>query len=119
MRTIFKTLATIAVLNPEGYTVNARTLEPITQGYSVAVQGTQNSFGDAGLQRVIDYQAMHPECSAFGGWLNTKNGLYYYDACIIVSTKSEAIALAKANKQISFFCLHELQEYNADGTKRI
>lgn len=118
MKTLFSALATIAVLNPEGYTVNAQTLCPVTYGYVVAVQGTQNSFGDAGLQRVIDYQAKHPECTAFGGWLDDKTGLYYYDACIIVSTQSEAMALAKANEQIAFFCLHELQEYNTDGTKR-
>jgi len=29
------------------------------------------------------------------------------------------MALAKENAQIAFFCLHELQEYNQDGTIRV
>lgn len=115
----FTALAAIAALNPEGFTVDAQTLQPITTGYSVAVKGTQNSFEAAGLRHVIAYQAEHKECQAFGGWLDNKTGLYYFDACIIVGTKKEAMALAKENKQIAFFCLHELQEYNQDGTIRV
>ena len=117
-KSTFAALAAIAAMNPDGYTVDAKTLQPITRGYSVAVKGTQDSFEAAGLRHVIDYQAKHPECQAFGGWLDSETGLYYYDACIIVGTKAEAMALAKENAQIAFFCLHELQEYNHDGTPR-
>lgn len=118
-KTTFAALAAIAALNPDGYTVDAKTLQPITRGYSVAVKGTQDSFEAAGLRHVIDYQAKHPECQAFGGWLDSETDLYYYDACIIVDTKAEAMALAKENAQIAFFCLHELQEYNQDGMIRV
>lgn len=102
-RTTFAALTAIAALNPDGYTVDAKNLQPITRGYSVAVKGTQNSFEAAGLQHVIEYQAKHPECQAFGGWLDSQTGLFFYDACIIVSTKAEAMALAKENSQIAFF----------------
>lgn len=37
-------LATIALNNKEGYTVNAATLQPVTTGYAVAVADTQDSF---------------------------------------------------------------------------
>ncbi len=116
--TILKALATIAAANPAGFTVNAHTLHPVTSGYVVAVKGTQNSFGPSSLRRVVDYQRTHKEVTAFGGWLDNKTGLYYFDACIIVSTIGEAIALAKANEQIAFFCLDNFKEYNQNGTER-
>ena len=116
--TILKALATIAAANPAGFTVNAQTLQPVTTGYVVAVKGTQNSFGTSCLRRVVDYQRTHKEVNAFGGWLDTKSGLYYYDACIIVRTIGEAITLAKKNEQIAFFCLDNFTEYNQDGTVR-
>lgn len=116
---IVKVLATIAAANPAGFTVNAKTLQPVTSGYVVAVKGTQNSFGPSGLRRVVEYQITHKEINAFGGWLDTESGLYYYDACIIVRTIGEAMTLAKENEQIAFFCLDNGKEYNQDGTERM
>lgn len=116
---ILTAISAIAVANPEGFTVNANSLQLITTGFVVAVKGTQNSFGFSGLRRVIEYQRTHKECTAFGGWLDSKTGLYYYDACIIVQDKDEAKALAKVNDQIAFFCLDNMKEYNQDGTERI
>lgn len=52
---ILTSLLAIATSNPEGFTVNAHTLQPVTSGYVVAVKGTQNSFGPAGLRRVVEY----------------------------------------------------------------
>lgn len=117
--TILEALATIAAANPAGFTVNAQTLHPVTSGYVVAVKGTQNSFGTSGLRRVVEYQSTHKEVTAFGGWLATKSGLYYYDACIIVRTIGEAMTLAKENEQIAFFCLDNGKEYNQDGSERM
>lgn len=117
-KSIFEQLAAIAAANPLGYTVSAETLQPVTSGYVVAVKGTQNSFGAAGLRRVVEYQRTHKECTAFGGWMDSATGLYYYDACIIVPTIAEAVSLAKENEQIAFFCLDSLSEYNQDGSER-
>lgn len=100
---LFAALTTIATANADGYTVNAKTLQPITTGYAVAVSETQNSFGPEGLAKVIKYVQDHPEVDAFGGWYNSEEGQYYYDATIIVPSKSEAIELARANKQLAFF----------------
>lgn len=109
-KTLVAALATIAAANPAGYTVNARTLEPLTSGYAVAVAATQNSFGPEGLQRVIEYAATHKDIAAFGGWLNQKSGLYYFDAVIICENLTDAMELARVNKQIAFFDLNNKKE---------
>lgn len=109
-KTLATALATIAAANPAGYTVDARTLEPLTSGYAVAVAATQNSFGPEGLQRVIDYADTHKEVAAFGGWMDEKSGLYYYDAVIICEDRADALELARVNKQIAFFDLNSQQE---------
>lgn len=109
-KTFATVLATIAAANPAGYTVNARTLEPLTSGYAVAVAATQNSFGPEGLQRVIEYAATHKEIAAFGGWLDEKSGRYYYDAVVICQDLTDAMELARVNKQIAFFDLANAKE---------
>lgn len=109
-KTLAAALATIAAANPAGYTVNARTLEPLTSGYAVAVAATQNSFGPEGLERVIEYANTHEDITAFGGWLDDKSGLYYYDAVIICQDRTGAMELARVNKQIAFFDLANVKE---------
>lgn len=98
-------LATIAINNKEGFTVNAATLQPIKKGYAVAVAETQNSFGLKGLANVVKYVSEHPEINAFGGWYNTDNNMYYFDATVIVEDLAAAIELGRINKQIAIFDL--------------
>lgn len=114
---LFATLTTIATANADGYTVNAQTLQPVTTGYAVAVAATQNSFGPEGLAKVIKYVQDHHEIDAFGGWYNSEDEQYYYDATIIVATKSEAIELARINKQLAFYCLNNGKAYDQDGNE--
>lgn len=103
-------LATIAMNNKEGYTVNAATLQPVKTGYAVAVADTQNSFGFKGLANVVKYVSEHPEVNAFGGWYNSDNNMYYYDATIIVDDLATAKELGRINKQIAIFDLANLTE---------
>lgn len=103
-------LATIAMNNKEGYTVNAETLHPVTSGYAVAVADTQNSFGFKGLVNVVKYVSEHPEVNAFGGWYNSDNNMYYYDATVIVDDLDAAMELGRINKQIAIFDLANLKE---------
>lgn len=98
-------LATIAINNKEGFTVNAATLQPVTTGYAVAVADTQNSFGLEGLANVVKYVSGHPEINAFGGWYNSENNMYYFDATMIVADLKTAIELGRANKQIAIYDL--------------
>lgn len=102
---VLMALTAIAMANKDGFTVDAATLQPIKRGYAVAVADTQNSFGQKGLANVIKYFCEHPEINAFGGWYNSKNNMYYYDAIIIVNDLATAIDLARYNKQIAFFDL--------------
>lgn len=103
-------MAAVAAVNPEGFTVNAETLQPVKHGFAVAVAETQNSFGPEGLARCMEYAANHPEVTAFGGWLDTETGLYYYDCVCIVYSEEEARTLAIQNKQIAFFDLDNMRE---------
>ena len=98
-------LATIAINNKEGFTVNAATLQPVTKGYAVAVADTQNSFGLEGLANVFKYVAEHPEINAFGGWYNSQNNMYYFDATVIVDDLAAAIELGRINKQLAIYDL--------------
>lgn len=98
-------LATIAINNKEGFTVNAETLQPVTRGYAVAVADTQDSFGLEGLANVVKYVSEHPEINAFGGWYNSKNNMYYFDATVIVEDLAAAIELGRMHKQLSIFDL--------------
>lgn len=115
---LFAALTAIATNNADGYTVNAQTLEPVKNGYAVAVAATQNSFGPEGLAKVIKYVQDHPEVDAFGGWYNSEDEQYYYDATIIVSTKVEAIELARINNQLAFYCLDNGKAYDQDGNEK-
>lgn len=103
-------LATIAINNKEGFTVNATTLQPVTSGYAVAVADTQNSFGLEGLANVVKYVSEHPEINAFGGWYNSENNMYYFDATVIVNDLEVAKELGRINKQIAIFDLTHLEE---------
>lgn len=98
-------LATIAMNNKEGFTVNAATLQPVTKGYAVAVADTQNSFGLEGLANVFKYVSKHPEINAFGGWYNSKNNMFYFDATVIVDDLATALELGRINKQLAIFDL--------------
>lgn len=103
--TLLIALANIAIANKEGYTVNAATLQPVKTGYAVAVADTQNSFGLEGLANVVKYVEEHPEINAFGGWYNSENGKFYFDATIIVDDLNQALELGRVNKQIAIFDL--------------
>ena len=102
---ILLALATIATNNKDGFTVNAATLQPVTTGYAVAVAATQNSFGLEGLANVVKYVDEHPEINAFGGWYNSENKMYYFDATVIVEDLKTAVEIGRANKQIAIFDL--------------
>lgn len=102
---ILLALATIATNSKDGFTVNAATLQPVTTGYAVAVAATQNSFGLEGLANVVKYVDEHPEINAFGGWYNSENEMYYFDATVIIEDLQTAIEIGRANKQIAIFDL--------------
>lgn len=119
---VISTIAAIAAQNPEGYTVNAATLQPITSGYAVGLSVTQDSFGAEGLVKVVNViekmqnqgEASHFDGLAFGGWYNSKNGRYYYDATVIVKDRAKALELARVNSQLAIYDLDNLEQIRLD-----
>lgn len=98
-------LAAIAMANKDGFTVDAANLQPVTSGFAVAVADTQDSFGLEGLANVVKYVHEHPAINAYGGWYNTDNNKYYFDATIIVEDLDTAIELGRMHKQIAIYDL--------------
>jgi hypothetical protein len=114
---VISSVAAIAAMSPEGFTVNAANLQPVTTGFAVAMKQTQNSFGAEGLAKVAnvieELQAsgnLNGRTLAFGGWYDSESGLYYYDATIIFKDRAEAIEAGRANDQIAIFDLANLEE---------
>lgn len=110
-------VAAIAAMSPEGFTVDAANLQPVTTGFAVALKRTQNSFGAEGLAKVAnvieELQAsgnLNGRTLAFGGWYDSESGFYYYDATVIFQDRAEAIEAGRANDQIAIFDLANLEE---------
>ena len=113
---VLSSVAAIAAINPDGFTVNAATLQPVTSGYAVALKRTQNSFGAEGLAKVAnvieELQAsgnLNGRILAFGGWYDSESGLYYYDATVIYQDREKAIEAGRANEQMAIFDLSNLE----------
>ena len=114
---VLSSVAAIAAINSDGFTVNSATLQPVTSGYAVALKRTQNSFGAEGLAKVAnvieELQAsgnLNGRILAFGGWYDSESGLYYYDATVIYQDREKAIEAGRANEQIAIFDLSNLEE---------
>jgi fructokinase len=103
-------LAAIAMSNKEGFTVSAANLQPVTTGYAVAVADTQNSFGLEGLANVVKYVFEHSNVNAFGGWYNSDNNQFYFDATVVVDDLQTAQDLGRYNNQIALFDLSNMKE---------
>lgn len=102
-------VAAIAAVNPEGFTVNSENMTPETAGYCVALAETQNSFNKKGLARVYDVISSG-RANAVGGWLDSESGLYYYDAVVVLQDREKAIELGRLNNQLAIFDLNNMEE---------
>ena len=108
---LFHALMEIATANPDGFTVNAQTLQPITKGYAVALADTQDSHDTAGLLSVIEYAQNHADTvNAIGGWLDTESNKFYFDATVICDDLETALILGRRNNQIAIFDLENMEE---------
>jgi hypothetical protein len=104
-----KQIEEIAKNNVDGFTINMNTGEYVSDGYAVAEEATQNSFGITGLENVIEY-IKNNNNHALGGWYNKKNNQYYFDAVRIVKNENVAKKYGIMNKQIAIFNLSTLDE---------
>lgn len=107
---IFSALLAIAANNANGFTVAKDTLQPVVKGYAVALEATQNSFGTDGLAKVLAYADTDTRVNAIGGWYNSDNGQFYFDATVVVADLDEAVALGRRNHQIAIFDITNCKE---------
>lgn len=103
-------ILSIAAKNPDGFTVNANTLQAPAGGYAVALAATQNSFGLDGLKNVLNHVGPDTGAMYVGGWLDRETGLYYYDATVVVDDRRAAEELGRLNGQIAIFDLNHMEE---------
>lgn len=109
MKTTISTIAAIAAMNAAGFTIDAKTFQPISEGYAVAIAETQNSFGLQGIANVLS-AINEGKANAIGGWYDEQTGLYYYDAVQVFDKWDDAYKAALANEQLAFFDLKECNE---------
>jgi hypothetical protein len=107
---IFSALLAIAANNANGFTVSKDTLKPVRKGYAVALEATQNSFGNDGLANVLTYADTDARVNAIGGWYNSDNGQFYFDATVVVDDLNEALELGRRNHQIAIFDITNCKE---------
>ncbi|MFJ1490757.1 hypothetical protein [Capnocytophaga canis] len=98
----------IANRNKEGFTISLLDFSTPKSGFVVAMNLTQNHFGDEGLRKVIEIATQ----STFyiGGWFDNKEAVFHYDCVMIVQDKDTALSLGKANQQKAIFDLDKLEE---------
>ena len=101
MEQLLKQLQAIAEQNPHGFTVSLPDLKYVTHGWVVAKKETQNSFGIAGLTKVIEVAQLTTK--TMGGW---KEGeLFYWDAVMIFNEEEAATRAGKENEQLAIYQL--------------
>lgn len=99
MINILVALKSLTEENPKGFTVYVPSLEPVKRGWVVAKIETQNSFGDAGLEKVLKYATA--TTGIVGFW--NDDGTFYWDAVMLFNDEVEATEAGIANEQISIY----------------
>lgn len=99
MNKLLHNIKALKVSNPEGFTVYLPDLTPVMKGWVVALEETQNSFGDEGLKKVLEV-AMR-ETKIIGGWQSDKK--WYWDAVVVFSDEEAATKFGIENNQIGIY----------------
>lgn len=99
-----------SLINPDGFTLDIQTMEPVKFGISVAYKETQDSFGKESLTTVINHALEHGK--VVGGWFDTESKQYYFDSVKVFKNAEvdKAIEFAKENDQLAIFDLTNLRE---------
>jgi len=101
--------------HPDGFTLDIRAMTEPTEGIAVSYAETQNSHSRNQLDKVVSHALSHD--GYVGGWLNTENGLYYFDSTKLFPETSlkDAIQFGKENEQYSVFILSTYTDIPLDG----
>ena len=106
---------TFSQSHPDGFTIDIRTMTEPTEGIAVSYAETQDSHSRYQLDKVVSHTLSHD--GYVGGWLNTDNGLYYFDNTKLFPETSlkDAIQFGKENGQYSVFILSSYTDIPTDG----
>ena len=101
--------------HPDRFTLDIRTMTEPTEGIAVSYAATQNSHSRDQLDMVVSH-ALQPE-GYVGGWLNGKDGLYYFDSTKLFPEDDlkGALQFGKENGQYSVFILSTYTDVPLDG----
>lgn len=96
--------------HPEGFTLNIISWKEPESGITAAYEATQNHHDRADLDFVVSHAKTHN--GHVGGWLNSQDGLYYFDSVRLFpeDSLSAAINFGKANHQDAVYKLSSKQE---------
>ncbi len=101
--------------HPDGFTLDIRTMTEPTKGIAVSYAATQHSHSREQLDSVVSHALQHD--GYVGGWLNSKDGLYYFDSARLFSEDSlkAAILFGRAGGQHSVYILSADVEVPVEG----
>ena len=101
---------------PDGFTIDLRTMKEPTGGIVVAYAATQGSHTRADLHYVVAHALVHK--GIVGGWLDSADGTYYFDSNNIFPENQlkAAIGFAKDNHQRCAYILSTHTEIPTDGS---
>ena len=110
--------------NPDGFTVDPRSIQPITTGVAVApvksleIKVSPDELTEELIDQTVDNLKRMADAIDrdvyVGGWFNTEDGLFYLDASITVDTVDEALYIADAGNQEAVFNLETFEEVRTD-----
>ena len=106
---------TFSQSHPDGFTLDIHMMTEPTEGIAVSYAETQNSHSHKQLDQVVSHALSHD--GYVGGWLNTENGLYFFDSTKLFPETSlkDAIQFGKENGQHSVFILSTYSDIPIDG----
>ena len=101
--------------HPDGFTLDIRTMTEPTEGIAVSYAATQNSHSRDQLDMVVSHALQHE--GYVGGWLNGKDGLYYFDSTKLFPEDDlkGALQFGKENGQYAIFILSTYTDVPLDG----
>ena len=106
---------TFSQSHPDGFTIDIRTMTEPKEGIAVSYAETQHSHSRNQLEKVVSHALSHD--GYVGGWLNTEDGLYYFDSTKLFPETSlgSAIQFGKENNQQSAFVLSTCTDIPVNG----
>lgn len=106
---------TYSQTHPDGFMLDIRTMTEPTEGIAVSYGETQNSHSRQQLDKVVRHAVQHD--GYVGGWLNSNDGLYYFDSSKLFPENElrSALQFGRDNRQYSVYILSSGTEIPVDG----